>query len=76
MYPPLARTARVEGTVVLECTIDWEGRIGAIRILSGHPLLNGAAADAVRNWSYTPTLLNGVPVSVLMTVTVDFKLKR
>jgi protein TonB len=76
VYPPLARTARVEGTVVLECTIDRDGRIGAIRMLSGHPLLNAAAVDAVTGWRYTPTLLNGVPVSVLMTVTVEFKLKR
>jgi protein TonB len=76
VYPPLAIAARVEGSVVLECTIGVDGRIGAVQLLRGHPLLSPAAALAVSGWSYTPTLLNGVPVSVLMTVTVEFRLNR
>ena len=52
--------------------IDRDGLIREVRVLSGHPLLNDAAAAAVRQWTYSPTLLNGVPVEVVMTVTVRF----
>jgi protein TonB len=76
VYPPLAKAAGIQGVVVLECTIGPDGRVSGIRVLTGHPLLDGAAVAAVEGWSYTPTLLNGVPVSVLMTVTVDFRLRR
>ena len=73
-YPPLARVARVRGTVVLECTIDPAGNVIDVRVLSGHPLLAPAAALAVGRWRYSPTRLNGQPVSVLLTVTVRFDL--
>ena len=76
VYPQMAISARVEGRVVLEALIDEQGRVGGVRILRSVPLLDAAAADAVRTWRYTPTLLNGVPVSVLMTVTVTFSLQR
>ena len=75
-YPELARHARVQGVVVLECVIDPSGRVADVKVLRGHPLLESAAADAVRQWLYTPTRLNGVPVAVLLTVTVRFTLPR
>lgn len=76
IYPELARRAAVEGTVRLECVIGPEGRVVDIRVLEGHPLLAKAARDAVQQWMYTPTLLNGQAVSVVLTVTVQFRLKR
>jgi protein TonB len=71
-YPEIARAARVQGTVVLECLLTPEGRVEGVRVVSGHPLLSPAAAAAVGQWLYRPTLLNGVPVPVVMTVTVTF----
>jgi protein TonB len=76
VYPPMAISARVEGEVMLEALIDEQGRVGSVRVLRSVPLLDTAAVDAVRTWRYTPTLLNGVPVSVLMTVTVNFRLQH
>jgi protein TonB len=75
LYPELARRARVEGTVTLECVIDPQGRVAQARVLSGSPLLDEAALDAVRQWLYTPTRLGGVPVAVILTVTVRFELR-
>jgi periplasmic protein TonB len=75
-YPDLARKARIQGLVVVECTIDPSGRVVDARVITGPPLLQSAALDAVRQWRYTPTRLNGVPVAVLMTVTVNFTLGR
>jgi protein TonB len=74
-YPALARQARVSGTVILQVNVDEEGNIFDVRILSGHPLLEEAAVRAVRQWKYSPTLLNGEPVAVVATVTVVFNLK-
>ena len=74
VYPPMAKQARVEGTVILEATISAQGRVTELKVLRGIPLLDNAAVDAVRQWSYSPTLLNGSPVSVVMTVTVNFHL--
>jgi len=73
-YPELARRAGVEGQVVLECVIDAGGAVTDLRVVSGPPLLTAAALDAVRRWVYSPTRLNGQPVSVILTVTVRFKL--
>jgi periplasmic protein TonB len=73
-YPDVAKQARVQGVVVLEAVISPSGEVTNVRVLQGVPLLNDAAAAAVRQWRYTPTLLNGQPVSVVMTVTVNFKL--
>jgi len=73
-YPELARITRVHGTVVLDCTIDPAGNVVDIRVISGHPLLAPAAVEAVGRWRYSPTRLNGQPVSVLLTVTVRFDL--
>lgn len=74
-YPAAAREARVEGLVIIEATIDARGNVEAARILKSVPLLGQAALDAVRQWKYTPTLLNGVPVPIVMTVTVNFRLR-
>jgi len=73
-YPEIARQARVQGVVILECTISPEGEITRVTVLRGIPLLDQAAVDAVKQWVYAPTLLNGEPVSVIMTVTVNFRL--
>jgi protein TonB len=74
-YPKLAADARVQGTVILECVISPRGSVTDVKVLRGAPLLNEAAVEAVRQWVYTPTLLNGIPVPVVMTVTVQFDLR-
>jgi protein TonB len=62
--------------VIIEATIDREGRVTEARLLRSIPLLDQAALEAVRQWEYEPTLLNGVTVPVIMTVTVNFTLGR
>ena len=74
VYPPMAIAARVDGMVIIEATIGTDGRVSNAKVLKGKQLLNQAALDAVSTWRYTPTLLNGVPVSVIMTVVVQFRL--
>jgi TonB family protein len=74
VYPAIAQQARVQGVVILECTIDGAGKVTDTKVLRSIPLLDLAAQEAVRQWLYTPTLLNGVPVPVIMTVTVSFTL--
>jgi TonB family protein len=74
VYPDIAKQARVQGVVILEVTISPQGKITDVAVLRGIPLLDAAAIEAVRQWEYTPTLLNGVPVPVIMTVTVNFRL--
>jgi protein TonB len=76
IYPDLAVRARLEGTVEIECRIDVHGRVVDATVLRGHPILSPAALAAVGEWVYAPTLLNGVPVSVIMTVTVHFRLRH
>lgn len=73
-YPPLAQSARVQGVVILEAVIDPDGRVEDARVLRSIPLLDQAAVDAVRQWEFTPTMLNGQRVPVIMTVTVQFTL--
>ena len=75
IYPPFAQVARIEGVVIIEATIDVDGRVKHARILRSVAPLDEAALAAVRQWIYTPTRLNGQPVSVVMTVTVHFRLK-
>jgi protein TonB len=72
VYPDVARAAGISGVVIIEAVIDPQGRVSDARVLRSIPLLDEAALDAVRQWTFTPTLLNGVPVSVVMTVTVSF----
>jgi periplasmic protein TonB len=74
VYPDVAIVANVQGIVVLECRIGPQGQVTAVKVLRGIPLLNDAAVAAVKQWVYTPTLLNGVPMPVVMTVTVQFAL--
>ena len=74
-YPAVARAARIEGTVILEAVIDNDGTVRDVRVLRSVPLLDQAATDAVRQWRFTPTLLNGEAVPVVMTVTVTFRLQ-
>jgi periplasmic protein TonB len=74
VYPAIAQQARVEGIVILEATIDIDGRVRDVRVLRSVTWLDQAAIDAVLQWRFTPTLLNGVPVPVIMTVTVNFRL--
>jgi len=75
VYPQIAQAARLQGLVVIEATIDEHGRVANARVLRSEPLLEQAAITAVRQWEFTPTLLNGVPVAVVMTVTVHFTLR-
>jgi protein TonB len=75
-YPAIAHQARVEGTVILEAILDRDGRIDRTRVARSIPLLDAAALDAVRQWRYTPPVLNGEPVQVLMTITIRFTLQQ
>ena len=76
IYPPEAKQKRVEGTVRLEVTIDKDGHVSQIAIVSGPAELTQSATDAVRQWSYKPTLLNGEPVEVQTTVDVNYTLSQ
>ena len=73
-YPSIAQSARVTGVVILEATIGPDGKVQDTRVLRSIPLLDQAAIDAVSQWEYSPTLLNGTPVPIIMTVTVQFTL--
>ena len=74
VYPPLAKQARVSGTVRLQGVITKEGTIQQLQVISGHPLLVQAAIEAVKQWVYRPTLLNGDPVEVIAPIEVNFTL--
>jgi TonB family protein len=74
-YPPLAQQARVQGTVKFNATIGQDGHIMNLALVSGHPLLVQAAQEAVQQWVYKPTLLNGNPVQVTTTIDVNFTLQ-
>ncbi|HZU24337.1 MAG TPA: energy transducer TonB [Bryobacteraceae bacterium] len=75
VYPAIARTARIQGTVELLGVISKDGTIESLRVVSGHPMLVQAALDAVRQWRYRPTTLNGEPVEVIAPITVNFTLQ-
>lgn len=74
-YPVDARTAGVQGVVIIEAVIDPAGQVAAARILRSIPALDDAAMEAVRQWEFTPTLMNGVASAVMMTTTVNFTLR-
>jgi protein TonB len=76
VYPPLARSARVQGTVEFTAIISKEGTIENLQLVHGHPLLVQAAKDAVLQWRYQPTLLNGEPVEVVTDIVVHFMLAQ
>jgi protein TonB len=75
VYPAIAQSARVQGIVIIEAVIGQNGRVTEAKVLRSIPLLDAAALEAVKQWEYTPTLLNGVAVPVIMTVTVNFTLQ-
>jgi periplasmic protein TonB len=75
IYPAVARAAHIEGTVILEAVIGTDGSVQELRVLRPVPFLSDAALEAVREWLFTPTRLNGEPVPVVMTVTVTFTLR-
>jgi len=75
VYPPDAVAARITGTVTIEAVIDAGGNVTSARVLKGVPMLDDAALAAVRQWKYTPTVVDGMPVSVIMTVTSTFSLR-
>jgi periplasmic protein TonB len=76
VYPPLAKAARVQGTVKFEAVIAKDGSIQNLHLISGPPLLVQAAMQAVQQWQYRPTLLNGEPVEVITTIDVNFTLSQ
>jgi len=73
-YPPLARQARIQGSVLLQAEISKDGSIANLRLISGHPMLAPAAIEAVKQWKYKPYFLNGEPVEVETQITVNFTL--
>jgi len=73
-YPPLAKQARISGAVVLQAEISKDGSIQNLHVISGHPMLVPSALDAVKQWKYKPYILNGEPVEVETTITVNFTL--
>lgn len=76
VYPALAKAARVQGVVMFQATIGRDGEIRNLQLQEGHPLLVSAARNAILQWRYRPTLLNGQPVEVLTTITVRFSLAQ
>jgi protein TonB len=74
VYPQIAQTAKIQGIVIIEATIGKDGSVKDAKVLRSQAMLDQAALDAVRQWKFTPTLLNGQPVEVIMTVTVNFTL--
>ncbi len=75
IYPPEALSKRVTGVVIVQATVDREGKVRDTRLLKSVPLLDAAAIEAVRQWEFAPTLLNGVPKPVMMTLTINFSLE-
>jgi protein TonB len=76
VYPEVAKAAHISGTVELAVLIAQDGNVQQISVISGHPLLRQAALDAVKTWTYSPTLLNEKPVGVSTTVDVTFSLSQ
>jgi protein TonB len=76
IYPEDALAAKVQGVVILEVRVEADGTVGDAEVLRSIPMLDDAALEAVRQWEFTPTLMNGAPVPVMMTVTVNFTLSQ
>ena len=76
IYPPFAISAHLEDIVILEATVNEAGVVQSVNVLRGHPLLNDAAVTAVKQWRYSPVLVDGQPVPFVLTVTVTFRLKH
>ena len=75
-YPPVAKTARIQGTVEFTATISKDGKVISLQLVRGHPLLVDAARDAVSQWEYRPILMNGQPVEVVTDISVNFTLSQ
>jgi TonB family protein len=76
VYPGAAVAANVEGTVILEAIVDREGRVESVRVLRSVPILERPAVEAVKQWRYSPVLLNGKPEKFVLTVVLTFKLEE
>jgi protein TonB len=76
IYPSIAKTARVAGTVQLDATISKDGAIRDLHVISGPPMLRQAAVDAVKTWRYRPYKLNNDPIDIETTINVIFSLAR
>ena len=76
VYPPDALAAKIQGVVLMEVTIDSAGHVRDARVLRGHPQLDNAAVEAVRQWQFEPALMNGVAVPVIMTVSLNFSMDQ
>ncbi|HSR52395.1 MAG TPA: energy transducer TonB [Acidobacteriota bacterium] len=76
IYPPLARRARIQGVVDIKVIVDEQGNVTQAELLDGHRMLADAALEAVRQWKYSPTILNGQPVPVVATISIRFRLDR
>jgi protein TonB len=74
VYPTIAQSARVSGIVIIEAVIGQNGKVQDAKVIRSIPLLDNAALDAVKQWEFTPTLLNGEPTAIIMSVTVNFQL--
>ena len=74
IYPPIARAARVQGSVQIEVVIDEEGNVISATVVDGHPLLRQAALEAAQQWKFRPTLLSGQPIKVTGILIFNFKL--
>ena len=75
VYPQDALDAKVQGVVIMEARIERDGTVSRARVLKSIPMLDDAAVEAVRQWQFTPTMMNGEPVPIMMTVTVNFTLQ-
>jgi TonB family protein len=75
VYPPIAQSSRIQGVVIIEAVIGPNGKVSSAKVLRSIPLLDQAALDAVKQWEFTPTVVKGVAVPVLTTVTVNFRLQ-
>jgi TonB family protein len=75
-YPQEAREAKIQGVVILDAVINREGRVDSLKVIAGHPLLVQSAVDAVKQWRYNPTMIEGAPVEVQTTITVTFSFQQ
>jgi TonB family protein len=75
IYPAVAREKKITGVVILEARVEADGRIQNARVLRSIPELDSAALDAVKQWEFTPTVVNGVPTAVTTTLTIQFSLR-
>jgi TonB family protein len=74
VYPQVARSTHTQGVVIMDVTIDEDGKVKSVKVLKSLPMLEAAAVDAVKKWEFKPTLVNGKPTPVIMAVAVNFKL--